>query len=146
MFDLKKTGATENVAVPLRENTVNCLSTKIEKPRYRRDALAVGGSVAGLSLVEALCARMCAVTRGDGSVIEPNGTVWSDLRAAAEGARLHRRAWIEQRDIYGTLVEEPRFVEPFEKWLGVIWPEGKATVPGRHLRDGCQGTVREFPS
>ena len=136
MFNLKKTGATENVAVPLRENTVNCLSTEIEKPRYRSDALAVGGSVAGLSHVAALCARMCMGTRRDGSVIESNGTVWSDLRAEAEGARLHRRARIEQRDIYGTLVEEPRFVEPFEKWLGVTCPEGKATVPGQHLRGG----------
>jgi mannitol 2-dehydrogenase len=37
-----------------------------------RDALAAGGSVNGLALVEALWARMCAGTREDGTLIEPN--------------------------------------------------------------------------
>ena len=136
MFDLKKTGATENFAVALREDTVNCLSTEIGKPRCRRDALAVGGPLAGLRLVEALRARMCAGAREDGSVIEPNGTGWSDLRAVAEAARRCPSAWLEQRDIHPTLVEEAGFVEPMEKWLGVIWSEDTATAPDQHLRDG----------
>ncbi len=132
MFDLKKTGATENVAVPMRGDTVNCLSTEIERHRNRRDALVVGRSLAGLSLVEARCAGI----REDGSVIEPNDPGWSDLRAAAEAARLRPSAWLEQRDICGTLVEEPGFAEALEEWLGVTWSEGAATALSQNLRDG----------
>ena len=134
MFDLKKTGAIENVAGPLKEDTVNCLST--EKPRHRRDALAVGGSAAGLRPVGALWARMCADTREDGSVIKPNDPGWSDLRGAAEAARPRPRARKEQRGTYGTLVEESGFVDAFEEWLGEIGSEGAATAPDQHLRDG----------
>jgi mannitol 2-dehydrogenase len=45
-----------------------------------RDALAAGGSVKGLALVEALWARMCAGTREDGTLIEPNDPQWTALR------------------------------------------------------------------
>ncbi len=136
MFELKKTGVTENVAIPLKEGTVNCLSTKIEKTLYRRDAPAVGGSVAGLSFVEALRARMCTGIREDGSVIEPNDPGWSDLRAATEVTRLRPRVWLEQRGIYGSLVEEPRYVEAIEEWPREIRSEGAATAPDQFLRDG----------
>ena len=101
-----------------------------------RDALAAGGSVTGLSLVEALWARMCTGTRENGTVIEPNDPGWSDLRASAEAARRRPKAWLEQRNIYGALVEETRFVEAFTEWLGVIWTEGTAAALERYLRDG----------
>ena len=101
-----------------------------------RDALAAGGSVAGLGLVEALWARMCAGTREDGTVIEPNDPNWVELVAAAEAARVRPRAWLEQRNIYHSLVEDPRFVESFEAWLGLIWAEGTVTALDRYLRDG----------
>ena len=42
MIELKKPGATENVAVPPSEVTVNCLSPEIEKPRCRRDTPTPG--------------------------------------------------------------------------------------------------------
>ena len=89
MFDLKKTGKTDNVAVPLREDIVT----------------------------------------------EPNDPGWSDLMAATEVARLRPSAWVAQRDIYGTPVEEPRFADAFEEWPGVIWSEGTATAPDQNLRD-----------
>ena len=101
-----------------------------------RDALEADGSVAGFGLVEALWARMCAGTREDGSVIEPNDPGWGDLKAAAENARLRPSAWLEQRDIYGTLVDEPNFVDAFEKWLGLIWSEGTETALDLYLHGG----------
>jgi mannitol 2-dehydrogenase len=64
-----------------------------------RDALAAGGSVEGLALVEALWARMCAGTRQDGTVIEPNDPQWTALQLAAEQARTRPRAWLEQAGI-----------------------------------------------
>jgi mannitol 2-dehydrogenase len=51
-----------------------------------RDALAAGGSVEGLALVEALWARMCAGTREDGSGIEANDPLWDSLQQVAQAA------------------------------------------------------------
>ena len=89
-----------------------------------RDGLRTGAPVQGLALVEALWARMCAGTREDGSVIEPNDPSWDTLRATAKAARERPRAWLEQQRIYGDLVAAPRFAEAFEGWLGRIWSDG----------------------
>ncbi|MGR3761810.1 mannitol dehydrogenase family protein [Roseobacteraceae bacterium NS-SX3] len=89
-----------------------------------RDALAAGGPVAGLSLVEALWARMCAGTREDGSLIEANDPDWEALTEAAMAARQRPQAWLEQRQIYGELAGSTRFAEEFARWLSLIWSEG----------------------
>ena len=78
-----------------------------------RDGLRTGAPVEGLALVEALWARMCEGTREDGSVIEPNDPFWDDLRTTAKAARDRPRTWLDQRRVYGDLVEAPRFVEAF---------------------------------
>ncbi len=97
-----------------------------------RDALDAGGSVDGLGLVEALWARMCRGVREDGSTIPPNDPFWDDLRAAAEAARERPRTWLEQRSIYGELVDEPRFSEAFERWFRVISSQGTAAALDRY--------------
>ena len=89
-----------------------------------RDGLRSGAPVEGLALVEALWARMCQGTREDGSVIEPNDPSWDTLQGAARAARDRPRVWLEQPRIYGDLVEAPRFVAAFERWLASIWSEG----------------------
>ena len=92
-----------------------------------RDGLRTGAPVEGLALVEALWARMCEGTREDGSVIEPNDPFWDTLQAAANAARDRPRVWLEQRQIYGDLVEAPRFADAFERWLDRIWSDGCET-------------------
>ncbi|RYH09311.1 mannitol dehydrogenase family protein [Tropicimonas sp. IMCC6043] len=89
-----------------------------------RDALAAGGPVAGLALVEALWARMCTGTREDGSTIEPNDPFWDDLKAVALEARDTPRAWLAMRQTYGDLADEPRFADAFESWLRIIYSDG----------------------
>ncbi|MDE0456190.1 MAG: mannitol dehydrogenase family protein [Chromatiales bacterium] len=89
-----------------------------------RDGLAAGAPVEGLALVEALWARMCEGRREDGSVIAPNDPFWDTLVVAAKAARDRPRAWLEQRRIYGDLVEAPRFADAFERWLDRIWSDG----------------------
>ena len=89
-----------------------------------RDGFGTGAPVEGLALVEALWARMCAGTRENGSVIEPNDPLWDTLLAAAKAARDRPRAWLEQRQFYGDLVEAPRFADAFERWLSRIWSKG----------------------
>ena len=97
-----------------------------------RDGLRTGTSVEGLALVEAFWARMCWGRREDGSVIEPNDPYWDILMEAAQAAREHPRAWLEQRQFYGDLVEAPCFVNAFERWLNRIWS------------DGCEATLQAY--
>ncbi len=89
-----------------------------------RDALAAGGPVEGLALVEALWARMCAGSRDDGSVIEPNDPSWDALTDIAKAARDRPSAWLEQAQIYGSDATNPTFAAAFERWLTLIWAEG----------------------
>ena len=89
-----------------------------------RDGLVSGDSVEGLSLVEALWARMCAGTREDGSKIEANDPFWDDLVTTAQQAKSEPLAWLEMSQTYGDLVDQSRFSDAFSKWLTVIWDEG----------------------
>lgn len=100
-----------------------------------RDALAAGGPIAGLSLVEALWARMCAGSREDGTTIEANDPNWEALSDTALEARSRPCAWLEQSRFYGDLVDQPAFVTAFENWLSVIWSEGCRAA----LRRYCAG-------
>lgn len=93
-----------------------------------RDALAAGAPVDGLSLVEALWARMCAGVREDGTEIEPNDPNWHSLVPAALAAKDRPRAWLEQRQIYGDLKMNARFSTQFEYWLDLIWSAGCAAA------------------
>lgn len=98
-----------------------------------RDGLATGAPVEGLALVEALWARMCAGTREDGSVIEPNDPHWSALNTVALAARSQPRLWLEQASIYGGLAAEPRFASAFETWLTRIWQGGTGPTIATYL-------------
>ncbi len=89
-----------------------------------RDALAAGGTVEGLSLVEALWARMCAGVREDGTVIEPNDPNWAQLVHAAKLAREAPEVWLEQSRYYGGLADQPDFAVAFKRWLALIWSQG----------------------
>lgn len=88
-----------------------------------RDALAAGGPVEGLALVEALWARMCHGEREDGSRIEANDPNWEALNAAAIAARTNPSAWLAQKGIYGDLNGDPRFKNAFVHWLALLWDE-----------------------
>ena len=89
-----------------------------------RDGLAGGTPIEGLALVEASWARLCEGTRENGSRIEPNDPFWSDLTAKAAAAKANPRAWLEMRNTYGDLADQPRFADAFMKWLTMIWKDG----------------------
>ncbi|MCF7699716.1 mannitol dehydrogenase family protein [Loktanella sp. M215] len=88
-----------------------------------RDALKAGTPVEGLALVEALWARMCEGTREDGTVIEANDPIWTDLQTAAKAAKDRPAAWIEQ-PLYGDLAQAKPFADAFARWLTMIWADG----------------------
>ncbi|WP_299698680.1 mannitol dehydrogenase family protein [uncultured Tateyamaria sp.] len=89
-----------------------------------RDAIQANGAIAGLSLVEALWARMCAGTREDGSAIESNDPHWETLTIAAQKAKTNPQAWLAQTQYYQELAQVPDFSQQFETWLRLIWSDG----------------------
>ncbi|WP_415922356.1 mannitol dehydrogenase family protein [Tateyamaria sp. SN6-1] len=98
-----------------------------------RDALAAGGSVSGLALVEALWARMCEGTREDGTQIEANDPHWDDLTRVAKAAKDDPRVWIAQSQFYGTLADDPVFADAFADWLTLIWADGARAAIAAYL-------------
>ncbi len=89
-----------------------------------REALKADTPIEGLALTEALWARMCDGTREDGTTIAPNDPIWPRLTAAAKSARTDPHAWLNQRDLYGDLGQNPRFADSFARWLQLIWSDG----------------------
>jgi mannitol 2-dehydrogenase len=98
-----------------------------------RDALKAGTPIEGLALSEALWARMCAGTREDGTIIEPNDPIWEKLTTAAKAAKDDPQAWLNQRDLYGDLDDDARFAETFARWLRMIWSDGTDAALGAYL-------------
>ncbi len=89
-----------------------------------RDALAANASIQGLSLVEALWARMCAGTREDASHIEPNDPYWETLNKTALQSKSEPLVWLQQSNTYGDLINNQRFAETFSQWLTQLWDNG----------------------
>lgn len=98
-----------------------------------RDGLKAGTPVAGLALVEALWARMCAGRREDGSEIAANDPFWSELQTVAREAKETPQAWLEMRQTYGDLADEPRFATAFTTWVRMIWEQGTEAAIDSYL-------------
>ena len=99
-----------------------------------REALKNNTAIDGLTLAEALWARMCEGTREDGSCIEPNDPVWSQLNVAAMAAKTVPDEWLNQCDLYGDLGKNERFRESFDRWLKVVWTEGTEAALKTYLK------------
>lgn len=89
-----------------------------------RDGLKAGTPVEGLALVSATWARYCLGTREDGTRVEPNDPFWGELQERARAAKDNPRAWLEMRNNYGDLADQPRFADAFERWLNKIYADG----------------------
>ncbi len=98
-----------------------------------REALPAGTPISGLALTEALWARMCYGTREDGSEIDANDPIWSDLVAAAQRAQTEPIAWLAQSQIYGDLAQDMPFATAFSDWLSVIWKTGTRAALSDYL-------------
>jgi mannitol 2-dehydrogenase len=101
-----------------------------------RDALKADGPIEGLALSQALWARMCEGTREDGTAIEPNDPVWSDLTPVARAAKSDPQVWLQQANLYGDLGENERLGESFCRWLRLIWAKGTEAALETYLNTG----------
>jgi len=98
-----------------------------------RDAIAHNTPLDGLALIEALWARMCFGTREDASEIVPNDPFWGALTIAAQVAKRDPQTWLDQRQFYGDLGQDPRFSDSFARWLGLIWKDGTKAALRKYL-------------
>ncbi|MBB3999388.1 mannitol dehydrogenase family protein [Aureimonas pseudogalii] len=89
-----------------------------------RELRARGDDVSGLALVGALWCRYCEGTMEDGTVVEPNDPNWDQLQSAAKAARSEPRRFLEQRVIFGDLVDDAVYAGLFSDHLASLWSRG----------------------
>ncbi len=99
-----------------------------------KDGIKHNISIIGLSLAEALWARMCEGTREDGSIIEPNDPHWEKLYACAKKSKENPLEWLEQLEIYGDTSKDDKFRDYFSKWLKMIYEEGVENTLNEYLK------------
>jgi mannitol 2-dehydrogenase len=99
-----------------------------------RDALHQEKPYQGLTLSQAIWARMCEGTRENGSVIEPNDPYWAELNPVAKSAKNDPLIWLKQKHIYGELVENERFYQSFSFWFHKLWTDGLALTIQHYLQ------------
>jgi mannitol 2-dehydrogenase len=99
-----------------------------------RDALHQEKPYQGLTLSQAIWARMCEGTRENGSVIEPNDPYWAELNPVAKSAKNDPLIWLKQKHIYGELVENEKFCQYFSFWFNKLWTDGLVLTIQHYLQ------------
>jgi mannitol 2-dehydrogenase len=116
-----------------------CFDGSNRQPKFilpsASDRLAAGKSVAGLALVSALWARYCFGTTELGAIISPNDPNWSRLTERAKFARQEPLAWLEMRDIFGALADNPAYRSAFAGALSSIWKLGTIGALQQYIRN-----------
>jgi mannitol 2-dehydrogenase len=97
------------------------------------DGLSNNNSIEGLSLVEALWARMCEGTREDGTVIEPNDPQWTKLNSIAKQSKDQPEEWLKQSEVYGDLFQNTQFVNTFTYWLAELYKNGVEQTINKYI-------------
>lgn len=90
--------------------------------------------VDGLALESALWCRYCAGTTDSGAAIEPNDPNWDHLTQVAQAARTDPSSWLDMAEIYGATGRDPRFAEPFARWLAMLWDRGTRATLDTYLK------------
>ena len=99
------------------------------------DRLKSGARVQGLALVSALWCRYCHGETESGKTIAPNDPIWERIHAAARRARQDPGAFLEMRDIFGALADDPIYVAAFSEGLLSLWARGVRPTLGQYLSD-----------
>jgi len=110
-----------------------CLDGSNRQPKFvlpvAADRLKAGGRLDGLALVSALWCRYCYGETESGQTIAPNDPSWDRIQGAARQARHNPQAFLDMRDIFGALAENPAYVAAFSKALSALWNGGvRATL------------------
>lgn len=120
-----------------------CLDGSNRQPKFilptLRDALKAGRPIDGLALVSALWCRYCYGETESGQAIAPNDPSWQRLTEQARKARSQPEAWLEMRDVYGDLADDPRFREAFGQALQRLWRIGARASLDHYLAHTAAG-------
>ena len=120
-----------------------CLDGSNRQPKFIlpsvADRLQAGAPATGLALVSALWARYCYGETDSGAPIAPNDPSWDRLTAQARRARENPSVWLEMRDIFGALADDPRYVEAFTTALSSLWSLGTRETLRRYLGEELGG-------
>src|SRR5664279_5250054 len=104
-----------------------------------RDQLAVDGDISRATLVVAAWARYAEAVDEQADPITVVDRLSDQLSAAAKAQRRNPTAFIEQRDLFGDLADDPRFVTAYTAALDSLHKHGAlATVTAITVRSGPQ--------
>jgi mannitol 2-dehydrogenase len=93
------------------------------------DQLAANRSVRLCAAIVASCARYCEGVDEAGEPIEINDNIADELRRRAANLRNDPLEFLRNRDLFGDLVDEPRFVGPYQAVLDTLHAKGaRATL------------------
>jgi mannitol 2-dehydrogenase len=105
-----------------------CFDGSNRQPKFilpaAADRLASGASFKGLALVSALWCRYCHGETESGKAVAPNDPNWERIQTAAGRARQQPEAFLELRDIFGALAQQPAYVAAFSTALSRVWAHG----------------------
>lgn len=96
------------------------------------EALEAGGKIDGLALEVAFWCQYCLGKEDGGKAILIDDPRAADLQRRAIEAKTRPLAFLENREVFGTLSENTRFAEAFALWLG------------RLQKNGTRQTLRDF--
>src|ERR1700691_1036262 len=116
-----------------------CFGGSDRQPKFilpvAADRLKSGARVEGLALVSALWCRYCHGETESGKTIAPNDPIWERIHAAAKRARQDPGAFLEMRDIFGALADDPIYVAAFSEGVLSLWARGVRPTLGKYLSD-----------
>lgn len=114
-----------------------CLDGSNRQPKFilptLRAALRAGSPFDGLALVSALWCRYCFGETESGQPIVPNDPNWPRLTRQAHKARSEPEVWLDMRDVYGGLGNDPRFRDAFSQATQRIWRQGTRSSLDHYL-------------
>ena len=117
-------------ANPKIDDTISrlCFDGSNRQPKFilpvASDRLASGAGLTGLALVSALWCRYCQGETESGKTIAPNDPNWERIHAAARRARQSPEAFLELRDIFGALSQQPAYAAAFSNALSRLSAHG----------------------
>ncbi|SKA08371.1 mannitol dehydrogenase family protein [Consotaella salsifontis] len=98
-----------------------------------RENLASGGEVRRSAAVVASWARYAEGKDEKGEPIEVVDRLKDELMGIAQNNRKNPTAFIENREVFGDLIDDPRFVEPYKEALASLYEVGAKETVRRFL-------------
>ena len=107
----------------------NCYDGAERQPKFivptAKDNIAAGRNVEGLALVSAIWCRYCCGKTESGKDVPASDPIWDTIHPLALKAKDDPSLWLTELSlVYGSLGQEPVFVEAFTKALDLVHAEG----------------------